>query len=70
MTELFKKQLTLFSVFGSALGIVAAIIVFLFTTFATRAEVEDKNNDVIEHLSDLKTDVRDIRNKLDQLLKR
>lgn len=70
MTDLMKSQIKLFTLFGSIVGAVASITIFLFMTFATRAEVENKNRDVIEHLSDLKTDIRDIRIKVDQLLKR
>lgn len=70
MTEAVKRQIRLFSLYGSVIGVVASVVVFLFMTFATRAEVENKNKDVIEHIGDLKTDIREIRNKVDQLLKK
>jgi cell division protein FtsL len=56
------------SIFGSMIVGVAALIVFVFTTFATRADVDDKVNDLSGHILEVRQDIKDVRLEVNQKL--
>ena len=68
MTETVRFRLSLLSIFGSLVAAVAFIIVFAFSTFATRADVDDKTKDLTGHLSEMRQDIKDVRVEMNKKL--
>lgn len=66
---------TFMSLFGAGIGFVAVVIVFAFSNFQTKAEakiesdqVKQKQSEVDENVHELRADIKDLRNEVNQKL--